>query len=228
MDDRERALAEAADELAETLEALREELTEPRRGPFGVPRPPRPAELLRFTEQYTIPALISLFEASIRTLELLAAGIRLVDGRPVSTDDDRDRVVAAFEAAGREGGDRLAAASQTTLRRLDDALAELQAAAAGGDPGDEEIRELLSEARSLRAEVSDQLAAATDASDISSPDSKGGTTDAGTDTSDDAAGTDVSSSEVGIDVDEELASIKRTVDGDDDGDTDADATDNNE
>jgi hypothetical protein len=195
MDDRERDLADAATELSETLEELRAELQEPSRGPFGLPRPPSPTELLRFTEQYTIPTVIALLEASIRVLELLAAGLRVADGRPL--DAVSDRSVGAIERAGR---DRLAQTSQETLRRLDDALTQLQSAAAG-EPSDPELRRLLDEARKLRSEVDERLSAA-----VSEPD---------TDTKDNggSSGVEIQPSEdgVGVDVDDELASIKEEL-----------------
>ena len=120
MNDREPDLDENVDDLAETLVALREELRDPPDGPLGLPRPPTLGEFLRLTEQYTSPALISVLETSIRTLELLAAALRVADGRPLDgpstgrrgTDDPR--------------GDRIATASRRTLRTLDDALADLQ------------------------------------------------------------------------------------------------------
>lgn len=201
MNDRERELTAATDDLADTLEALREELQSSPRGPGGIPRPPTPGELFRFTEQYSIPALISLLETSIRVLELLGGAIRLAEGR-------------AFEDGSNERSDRLAEVSRSTLRKLDDALAEVQNAAAGGQPDDPEVRRLLGEARSLREEVDDRLAAATDA-----PESERGRVD-------DSVGITVREASeddaVGIDVDEELKSIKREVDGeesdaDDDG-----------
>lgn len=222
MDDRERDLADAATELSETLEELREELQEPSRGPFGLPRPPSPTELLRFTEQYTIPTVIALLEASIRALELLAAGLRVADGRPLDAARDRsnpranNRPLDAIERAGR---DRLARTSQETLRRLDAALAELQSTAAG-EPSDPELRQLLDEARKLRSEVDERLSAAV--------------SESATDTTDNEESREVEirppEDSVGIDVDEELASIKEdinddrsegsTVDPDDHGETD--------
>jgi hypothetical protein len=140
MDDRERDLADAATELSETLEELRGELEEPPRGPFGLPRPPSPTELLRVTERYTIPTVIALLEASIRALELLAAGLRLADGRPLDAANDRSNQrsgTRSLDAIERAGRDRLAKTSRETLRRLDDALAELQSAAAGEPPAPE-------------------------------------------------------------------------------------------
>lgn len=210
MDDTERELADAVEELSETLTALEAELEGPPRGPLGLPRPPTPGELLRFTEQYTLPALISILEASIQVLELLGAAIRAADGRPL-------------QAAGGDGtGDRLATASRRTLETLDDALAEVQNAATGGEPDDPEVRRLLEEARALRAEVDDRLAEAT-----------GRTSGA-----DDAEPVGISVREpapdrpddeeegVDIDVDEELETIKREIDGDDEPDDDGPETRN--
>jgi hypothetical protein len=52
-----------------------------RRDRSVLPRPPSVSELLRFTEQYTLPTLISTLEAAIQALELLRGTLRLVDGR---------------------------------------------------------------------------------------------------------------------------------------------------
>lgn len=215
MDDRERELTEATAELSETLKALRSELQEPPRGPLGLPRPPSPGELLRFTEQYTIPTVIALLEASIRTLELLAAALRVADGRPLdaATGADRSSRTGSLETVGEVGRDRLAAASRETLRRLDEALAELQSAAAAGDPSNPELRRLLEEARDLRTEVDERLSDAV----AESEDGNGIEGDG-------PAGTGIGSAEdgvddVGIDVDAELASIKDELD--DEGPVDA-------
>ena len=200
MDDRERELAEVTAELSETLESLRSELREPPEGPLGLPRPPTPSELLQFTEQYTIPTTIALLEAAIRSLELLAAALRVADGRPIDavSEGSRTRLSA--------GRGRIAATSRETLQKLDDALAELQSAARG-DSSNPEVQRLLEEARGLGSEVDNRLAEATDDSEASGQER--------TERSDDRG------KEVEIDVDEELASIKRTVDtadGADDGD----------
>lgn len=211
MDDRERELDESVDDLAETLEALREELRDPPEGPLGLPRPPTPGEFLRFTEQYTIPALISILETSIRTLELLAAALRVADGRPLDgpstgrrgTDDPRT--------------DRIASASRRTLGALDDALADLQSAAAGGEPQNPELQRLLSEARDLRSEVDDRLADATaeSAGRPGEPDPGPEPVDievrAGDDEPEDD-GDDTDERDAGVDVDNELESIKRELD----------------
>lgn len=209
MNDRDRELAEATAELSETLEELRGELGGPPEGPLGLPRPPKPSELLRLTEQYTIPATVALLEAAIRSLELLGAALRVADSRPIEAAD-RSQVPA-------DGRDRLAATSRETLRRLDDALAELQSAARG-DPSDPDLRGLFEEARTLRAEVDDRLA---EAIEEPTPRSERDRADRGVD-----GGDGPEPDAVGIDVDEELASIKRTAgqapDGEDGSATDRD------
>lgn len=193
MDDHERDLAETTAELSERLAELRAELEGPPRGPLGLPRPPSPTELLRFTEQYTIPTVIALLEASIRSLELLGAVLRAADGRPVEAVTGRSGV---------GGRGRLTAASRETLQRLDDALAELQSTARG-EPSNPEFQRLLEEARALRAEVDDRLDEAVPEADHPSERARGPEND-GTATAD----------EIGIDVDEELASIKQDVEED--------------
>lgn len=216
MDDRERELTEATAELSETLKALRSELQEPPRGPLGLPRPPSPGEILRFTEQYTIPATIALLEAAIRSLELLAAALRVADGRPIEAASGGTRSETLT-------GDRLAATSRETLRRLDGALAELQSAARG-DPSNPEVQRLLEEARGLRAEVDDRLSEAIEGDTSQSErdrTAQGGgeepetRPDRGAEPDRSSQAESDSQTErddaIGIDVDEELASIKRTV-----------------
>lgn len=209
MDDRERDLADATAELSDTLETLRTELREPARGPLGLPRPPRPSELIQFTEQYTIPTIIAILETSIKVLELLAAGLRVADGRPLDAaggSSDRRPGAETLDAVGRAGRDQLARTSRETLRRLDEALAELQSAAAG-DPSNPELRELLDEARKLRAEVDERLSDAVAETGPTSDEQRdaGHSTDADISSVPDEDG-------VGIDVDEELASIKDDLD----------------
>lgn len=127
------------DELATTLRDLRTELRAERR-PF---RPPTPRELLRFTDEYTIPALIASLEAAIRTLELLQGAIRLVEKRPALPNRDQPDVEAAGHA---------------TLDRLDGLLTNLQDAFEG-EPTDPQARQLLADARELRDELDEQLGA---------------------------------------------------------------------
>ena len=210
MDDRDRNLEEAVDDLAETLETLRAELGDPPRGPLGAPRPPTPGEFLRFTESYTIPALVSLLETAIRVLEALAAAIRLSEGRPLE---------GPAPAGGRPEEDALAAVSRRTLRRLDDALAALGDAAAEGGPADPQLRRLVDDARDLGAEVEDRLEEATRTGTAprsgptrrTDPEPVNIEVQAGDEADrDDAAGDETAAA--GVDVDRELDSIRRELD----------------
>jgi hypothetical protein len=205
MDDTEPDLADAADDLSETLESLREELREPPRGPLDFPRPPRPDELLALTERYTIPALIALLETNIRLLELLAAAIRIAQGRPVDAETKTRLKASEFAVTGgREGLNRLTAASRTTLEKLDEALADLQDAAAEGSPENPEAERLLEQARELRAEIDDRLAEV-DERERTDIDVQ----------SEDADESDSESSSESVDVDAELASLKEDMSNDD-------------
>lgn len=139
-------LEDRIDELEATLEALRAELG-PERGPMGLPRPPRPREFLRFTDEYAIPAAVAAMRANIRALELVQAGIRATDAERAAGD------------AGRAVRDRATEAGSATLDRLDGALSDLESAMEGrGTPANPEARALLSEARRLNDEIRDRVA----------------------------------------------------------------------
>ncbi|MFB6171821.1 MAG: hypothetical protein ABEJ23_04755 [Haloarculaceae archaeon] len=138
MSDARRDPDAVAADLATTLRDLRTELRERERRPRF--RPPTPRELLRFTDEYTIPALVASLEAAIRTLELLRGAIRLVDGRAPASGDRPS----------------VAAAGRATMDRLDALLADLQTAVEG-EPSDPEARQLLDRARELRDELDEHL-----------------------------------------------------------------------
>jgi hypothetical protein len=179
-------------DLVTTLRDL-ETAVEPRTE-RGRPRPPTPKELLRFTSDVTIPAAILVLRTNIEALKLLRRAIRLAERRPVAEDSTGDAVRA-----------RAAELSSVTLRRLDGALTEIQRAVEG-TPEDEDARELLEEARALRADLADRLQ---DADERRSAD-----------------GADDSLSSVSVDVDAELQSIKDDIDPPaDDGDDSADPDD---
>ncbi|MFD1515615.1 DUF7547 family protein [Halomarina rubra] len=110
----------------------------PRRRERTTPSLPRPGRFLQFTEEYTIPALIAFLEANIRALELLRGLLRLLNGGEVS-----ERRV---ESVGRR-----------TLGRVDDLLVDLQDAVEG-TPSNPEARDLLDDARSLRADIDERIA----------------------------------------------------------------------
>ncbi|WP_135302863.1 DUF7547 family protein [Haloarcula amylovorans] len=133
--------------LADLVRTLRELETEVEpTTESGLPRPPTPSELRRFTSDVTIPAAILVLQTNIEALKLLRRALRMADGRP-----------ATSESATREVRQRATQLSKVTLSRLDDALTDLQDAMEGR-PQDEEARELLDEARQLRSDLDDRLA----------------------------------------------------------------------
>jgi hypothetical protein len=148
----DRELAELVDELSTTLESLQGVVDpgdrgRPRRPGSPDPRlptPPTPRELVRFTEQYTIPTLIALLESGVRSLELLRATLRLLDGRGI-------------EAASPETRDRVESLGRTTLDRVDAVLSDLGSAVEGDEPSDPDARDLLADARTLREEIDRRL-----------------------------------------------------------------------
>ena len=137
-------LDDRLDELESTLAELRAELdSERRRGP---PRPPSLGELLRFTEEYTIPTLIALLEATIQSLELLRRTLRLADPqRAVREESEATR--GRLDRLGSEAGDQLAGA-----------LSELRQALSSADlPETPESRRLIEDARDLTGEIESRL-----------------------------------------------------------------------
>jgi hypothetical protein len=176
----EKDLARLAADLARSLRDLQRELEPGRRRRL---RPPSPRELLRFTDEVAIPGAILILEANVRALRLLQRAIRLADPDR-SVTDGQDTPVR----------DRAVQLSQTTVQKLDDVLADVQDAIEGR-PTDDEAERVLQEARSLRDEIDDRLAAEADA-DEPDPDPEASAT-------------------VPVDVDAELQSIKDDLDRDD-------------
>jgi len=137
-------LEDQLDELEETLTDLRSELrSERRRGP---PKPPSLSELLRFTEEYTIPTLIALLEATIQSLKLLRRTLRLADpNRAVREESEAAR--SRLDRVGTEAGNQLAGA-----------LSELRTALSEADlPDNPESRRLIDDARDLTGEIEGRL-----------------------------------------------------------------------
>ena len=208
-------IAAQLDALETTLTDLRGELrADDRRGP---PQPPRLGELLRFTEQYTIPTLIAILEATIRSLELLRRTLRLADPTRAAREE---------QAAARS---RLDEVGSEAGRQLADALTELRTALSETDlPEDGEARDLITDARELTGEIESRLRdAETTVSDHRETERNGTGAQTPTDTADGGVLIDVSdaattasgesadydsdhTSDTGpeVDVDAELESIK--------------------
>jgi len=157
--------------------------------------PPGPSsgDLSRFTSEVAIPGIILVLETNIRVLRLLRRTIRMADGRDPRRERGQSEVRARAEALG-----------QTTLEKLDDALAELQSSVEESEGG--EMEEILREARALQTDIRERL-------------------DSGQESDLEARGS-VDGEPVGIDVDAELRAIKNDLDEGEDGDqSDDDATD---
>lgn len=206
-------LAERVAALEESLSDLRTELRRPPRGPLGLPRPPTPRELLRFTERHAIPTTIAVLEANVRALRLLQGALRM-------TDPER-----AVGGGASETRDRAERAGRAVLERLDGALSDLQAELEEGDlPRDGEARDIVQDARRLSAEIHDRLG--TDgagdgqrqAGDPSGDSTRTDAPDAPIDGNagpegGDGAHRSEQSGAVRIDVEDELRSIKDELDG---------------
>lgn len=141
-------LEERLDELEDVLSELRRDLQREERDRRGPPRPPRLSELLRFTEQYTIPTLIALLETTIKSLELLRGTLRLADpGRGLDVDDRADGAT-----------DRLADVRDGASAGLARSLSELRTALSEADlPEDAASRSIIEDARDLTAEIEDRI-----------------------------------------------------------------------
>lgn len=212
-------LAAQLDELEATLTELRSELDGESRGP---PQPPRLGELLRFTEQYTIPTLIAMLEATIRSLELLRRTLRLADpARAVS--EEGNAAHTQLDRVGTEASEQLAGT-----------LSELRAALSATElPENEDSRRLISDARELTGEIESRLRDAEQTvrtqRESETPNSRGVMIDVSeeSETADDEE--KPTDSGASVDVDAELESIKRELDSLEDGtasdDADSDRTD---
>ncbi len=220
-------LADTLEELTRTLADLRTELeSRPRRRPEPRLRPPTPREVLQFTDEVALPALIAIVEANLRTLEAAQRGLSLLR----KEQEGRKRVV--------EASDQATALRETTLEQLDGALAGLQEALAGGDrPRDEQAQSLIQEARQLQTEIDQRLREAVDGERSDSADltateprrieiedeSDADSTSSETDVTDDGR----SGSDVDVDVDAELETLKDeygSADSSDEGDVEDDDT----
>ena len=145
-DRRDDDLEERLDELEDVLGELRADLRETERDRRGPPRPPRLSELVRFTEQYTIPTVIALLETTIKSLELLRGTLRLADpGRSV--------------AEGAEGAsDRLSEVRDGATAGLSRSLSELRTALSEADlPEEAASRSIIADARDLTAEIESRI-----------------------------------------------------------------------
>lgn len=211
-DDLDELLSDLSTTLSELQETLADEQSESRPQPRSR-RLPSPGRFLRFTEEHTIPTLISLLETHIRALELLQGLLRLVNGR-----EERS-------GASRQAGEnrRVRKTGRRTLDALDGALSDLQGALEG-EPPDDDARSLLNDARSLSDEIDERLSRpnGTDATEDDGPSTNNTEDEPSTDdrsTTDGAIRIDVegpdsehdADAEDGVSVDAELDTIKQEL-----------------
>ena len=130
-------------ELAETLSELQGEVENEHQRRSPSMRPPSFREVLRFTEQQTIPTLVAILEANVRMLELAGAALRAMD--PERSTSNRETAQRALDT-GRVSSERLASG-----------LSDLRSALAGAEATNPEARDLLAEADQLSAEIRERL-----------------------------------------------------------------------
>lgn len=189
---RDDELAERVAELESTLRELRAELRprERQRGPFGLPAPPSPGEVLAFTNEFAIPTAIAVLEANVRLLEMLQRVLRVGERAPLP-----DRSQSGESAS-------VGRVTRDTVAALDESLSDLQTAIEDGSlPRNDAAREILQDARRLNTEIVDELRASTQAN--------GESTEPSTDALEPAELVDAG---VDVDVGSELQSIKDEVD----------------
>ncbi|WP_331232934.1 DUF7547 family protein [Natronorarus salvus] len=202
-DERDDDLEEQVDELRRELSTLRDrlegEMRPPPTGPLGLPRPPTPGELIRFADEFAIPAAIAVLEANIKALELVRGALHLLD-------PDRGAV------EGTRARRRAESVGKSALTRLDRTVEDLQRALDEGTlPRDENAREIVEDARRLRGEIADRIDG-----------SRNGERTAREEGSERSERTDTERTEpdregtpIEIDVDEEIDSIKAELEGGD-------------
>jgi hypothetical protein len=184
-------------DLTRSLQELQTEIEPDRRL-----RPPTPRELSQFTSEVAIPGLILILETNIRVLKLLQRAIRLAEGK----DPSGGKAVPEM----RDRAERL---SRATLSQLESTLSEV-GSAVEGRPNNDETEQLLSEARSLRDQVRDEIERRSQQRDGGEESTTGGESGV-----DDGQGVESAFGDdpVDIDVEAELKSIKDNLDDAEDG-----------
>lgn len=185
-------------ELETRLAELRDELHD--RPTTRQPRPPTAGEVLRFTEEHTIPTLIATLEATIEALELGRATLRIARGASPADTDDRPSRPGPLAAAGDSAGATL----QRALDELGAALDDV------GFPDNREARSAVEEIETLRATIEDRLAgdpADTDAVEIDVTTDDGDGRSSIEDAGDDVGG-DADRDGAAVDVEAELRSLR--------------------
>ena len=182
---REPDLTRLIRDLTRELQRLQRELEPDRRGRFPTPR-----ELSRFTSEVAIPGVILFLETQIRVLQLLRRTLRLAE--------DRDSSGEREHHSGAHVRNRAEQLGETALLGLGETLGEIESSLDQA-AGNEDAREVLSEAQELQRRIREELAA--DATTADDADEKA------------AMGVEREPADaVQIDVEAELESLKENVD----------------
>jgi len=151
-------LAALLDDLRTTLDELERTIDTDARTDRRGPRSrdlPRGSDVVRFTEEYTIPTVIAILETTIQSLELLRGVLRLVDPERGFPTDRRD-------------GDRFDGVDGRVVQGAERAVEDLRRALTGTEePADPVARDVLGDARALTAEIESLLAEARGDADAS-------------------------------------------------------------
>lgn len=139
-------LAALLGDLRTTLDDLERTLDADDGSPRSTRRdPPRGSDVVRFTEEYTIPTVIAILETTIQSLELLRGVLRLADP----------------ERRLREGQRELDSVDRRVVDGTERALDDLRRVLTGTEePSDPVARDVFREARDLTAEIESRLAEA--------------------------------------------------------------------
>lgn len=183
-------------DLTRELQTLQRELESERRRGL-----PTRKQLSRFTSEVAIPGIILILETNIRALKLLRRAIRLAE--------DHEPQQSRGQQAATEMKSRAEQLGQATLSRLDETLAEMQSSLEEQGKNDE-VSELVAEARTLQQQISNQL-------DSAKLDGTAAQTAANTTDSPEAGFDEPGSEPIGIDVEDELRSLKDNLENDDPG-----------
>ena len=195
-------LESRVDDLERDIEALTDTIARRSpRGPFGLPRPPTPGELLRYADEAAIPAGIAILQANIRLLEALRQAIRLLE----SGEQARRR--------GNEISTEAATMRTQVLDQFDAAISELEQAIQG-TPRDVPGHDIIADARTLRDDLESRIA-----------ETEQGSIDATVEQKEESES--IVSEGTTIDIEAELESIKEEQSSDEDEDDSSDDNQSN-
>jgi hypothetical protein len=120
--------------------------------------PPSVGDVLRFTEEYTIPTLIATLEATIKALELFRKVLGVATPGDTRRSDRRDRSGPLGDLSPGPLDDAVTDASSRASEQLANRLDDLRTALSETDlPQNDEARDIVADARSLADEIESRV-----------------------------------------------------------------------